>query len=189
MWKTPSGVNTLTNYFNSRSFSKHSALLFPFSSALFLLPSGFDEVAVESHVNIHVVAVDGVLPVPLEQAYPHGVVALQLQHHALALHDGAVAGLGVDYGPLCLVLHDVQVRLLEVPRVDVDVEEVDPRDAAEELALEHVEAAFQVDEDRVEYHRLVGVVAVQGLTTGDREGGVLMVAGVSWRARLALTAL
>lgn len=127
---------------------------------------GFDEVSVERNVDVNVVAVDGVLPLPLVEADPHLVLQLQRQHQALALHDGAVAGLRVNDGPLRLVLHDVNVRLLEVPRVDVDVEEVDPRDPAEELAPEHVEVLVQVHEHRVEDQRLVGVAAVEGFTAG-----------------------
>lgn len=149
---------------------------------------GFDEVSVEGDVDIEVVAVDGVLPLPLVEADPHLVVQLQLQHQALALHNGAVAGLGVHDGPLRVVLHDVEVRLLEVPRVDVEVEEVDPRNPAQELALEHVEVVVQVDEDGVEDERLVDVVAVEGLTASHREGRVMDFAGVSWKTSLTLTA-
>lgn len=150
---------------------------------------GFDEVPVERNVDVDVVAVDGVLPLPLVEADPHPVLQLQRQHQALALHDGAVAGLRVYDGPLRLVLHDVNVCLLEVPRVDVDVEEVDPRDPTEELAHEHVKVIVQVHKDRVKDQRLVGVAAVEGFTAGHREGSVLDFAGVSWRTRQTLAAL
>lgn len=152
------------------------------------LCAGLNEVPIESDVDVHVVAVNGVLPVPLVQADPHFVAQLQLQHHALALHDGAVAGLGVHDGLLSLVLHDVQVRLLPVPRVDVDVEEVDARDAARELAPEHVELLVQVDEHRVEAEGLVGLHAVEGFPAAHREGRVVDFARVARETRLALAA-
>lgn len=44
----------------------------------------------------------------------------------------------------------MQIGLLEVPRVDVDVEEVNTRHIAVELAFEHVEVIVKVDEDGVE---------------------------------------
>lgn len=132
-----------------------------------VLRTSFNEVPVKSDVDVDVVTVDGVLSLPLVQADPHLVVQLQLQHQALALHDGAVRRLSVHDGPLLLVLHDVQVRLLEVPCVDVEVEEVDPRDGADEFTVEHVEVALQVDEDSVKNQRLVGVQAVEGFATAD----------------------
>lgn len=149
----------------------------------------FDEVAVKSDIDIYIVAVDCVLPLPLVQADPHFVLQLQLQHHALTLHDGAVAGLGVHDGLLCVVVHDVQICLLEVPRVDVDVEEVDPRDVADEFPVEHVEVVVEVDEDCVKHKPLVGVQAVEGFAAANGEGGVLDFAGVSWGTCLALGAL
>ena len=66
-----------------------------------------DEVSVEGDVDVYIIAVDGVLPLPLVQADPHLVAQLQLQHQALTLHDGAVAGLGVHDGLLRVVVHDV----------------------------------------------------------------------------------
>lgn len=155
---------------------------------LFPLSAGFDEVPIESDVDIDIVAVDGVLPLPLVQSDPHLIGLLQLQHHALTLHDGAVAGLGVHDGLLFIVLHDVQISLFEVPRVDVDVEEVDPRDAAGELAPEHVEVVLQVDKHGVEHQRLVGLQAVEGLATAHGEGRVLEFAQVSRRTGLTFAA-
>lgn len=154
----------------------------------FLLHPSFDEVPIEGDVDVYVITVNRVLPLPLVQSDPHLVVQLQLQHQALALHDGAVAGLRVHDGLLRVVLHDVQVRLLEVPRVNVDVEEVDARDVAEEPPREHVEVGVQVDEDRVKHQPLVGLQAVEGLAAANGEGRVVGFAGVPWKTRLALTA-
>lgn len=112
------------------------------------------------------------------------VVQLQLQQQALALHDGALTGLGVHDGLLAVVAHDVQVGLFEVPGVDVDVEEVDPGHVAEELPLEHVKVTFGVDEDRVKHQRLVRVQAVEGFATAHGESGVLEITGFSRRTRL-----
>lgn len=157
---------------------------------LFLtLSARFDEVSIESDVDVHIVAVDGILPLPLVQSDPHLIALLQLQHHALTLHDGAVAGLGVHDGLLFIVLHDVQVRLFEVPCVDVDVEEVDPRDVAGEFPLEHVELVVQVDEHRVEHQGLVGLQAVEGFATAHGESRVLEFAQVSGWTRLTFAAL
>lgn len=160
----------------------------PSPSHSFSLCTSFDEVSIERNIDIYIVAVDCVLPLPLVQADPHLVAQLQLQHQALTLHDGAVAGLGVHDGPLRVVLHDVQIRLFEVPRVNVDIEEVDPRDVAEEFPREHVKVVVQVDEDCVKRKHLVGFQAVEGFATADGEGRVLDFAGVSWKTRLALSA-
>lgn len=148
----------------------------------------FDEVSIESDVDVDIIAVNCVLPLPLVQADPHLIALLQLQHHALALHDGPVAGLSVHDGPLRVILHDVQIRLLEVPCVDVDIEEVDPRDVAEEFAVEHVEVAVQVDEHCVKQKCLVGLQAVEGFSAANGESRVLDFAGVSWRSCLAFGA-
>lgn len=82
----------------------------------------------------------------------------------------------------------MEVRLLEVPRVDVDVEVVDPWDVADERSLEHVEVVVEVNEDRVEHKRLIGVQAVKGFSTADGESRVLDFAGVSWETCLTLRA-
>lgn len=79
----------------------------PSLSYLFSLYASFDEVSIESDVDIHIITVNCILPLPLVQADPHLVAQLQLQHHALTLHDGAVTGLGVHDGLLRVVLHDV----------------------------------------------------------------------------------
>lgn len=165
-----------------------NVILPPCQSLLLSFHASFDEVSVKSDVDIHVVAVDGILPLPLVQADPHLVAQLQLQHHALALHDGAVSRLGVQDGLLRVVLHDVQVRLFEVPRVYVDVEEVDPWDATGELPLEHVEVLIQVAEHGVEHKGLVGLQAVEGFSAADGEGGVVGFAGVTRKTCLALAA-
>lgn len=146
---------------------------------IFSLHASFDEVSIESDVDIYIVTVNCVLPFPFVQADPHLVVQLQLQHQTLTLHDGAVAGLGIHYGLLCVVLHDMQVCLLKVPCVNVDIEEVDPRDVAEEFPIEHVEVAIKIDENCVKYQCLVGLQAVEGFATADREGSVMDFAGVS----------
>lgn len=54
-----------------------------------------DEVAAEGDVGVDVVAVDGVLTLTLEEPRPNTVAGCQGQHHTLALHDAAVAGLRV----------------------------------------------------------------------------------------------
>lgn len=74
---------------------------------LFPLYARFDEVSVEGDVDVDIITVDGVLPLPLVQTDPHLVAQLQPQHQALTLHDGAVAGLGVHDGLLRVVVHDV----------------------------------------------------------------------------------
>lgn len=160
---------------------------FLFSYSFFLL-AGFDEVSVESYIDIYIVTVNSILSLPLVQADPHLIIQLQLQHQALALHDGAVAGLGIHNRPLCVILHYVEVCLLEVPRVNVDVEEVDPWDVADKYPLEHVEVAVEVHEDCVKYKRLIGIHAVKGFSTADGESGVLDFTGVSWETSLTLRA-
>lgn len=87
--------------------------------------------------------------------------------------------MGVHYGLLCVVLHNVQVRLLEVPRVNVDIKVVDPWDVAEEFPVEHVKVAIKIDENCVKNQRLVGLQAVKGFATANGEGSVLDFAGVS----------
>lgn len=72
--------------------------------------------------------------------------------------------------------------------MNVDVEEVDPRDAAHKFPVEHVEVVVQVDEHRVKHERLVGLQAVEGFATADRKSRVLGFAGISWKARLAFCA-
>uniref|UniRef100_A0A480HII2 Complement C1q tumor necrosis factor-related protein 1 n=1 Tax=Sus scrofa TaxID=9823 RepID=A0A480HII2_PIG len=142
------------------------------------LGGGLDQVAAEGDVGVELVAEDGVLALALEEAHPHLVLVPQLQHQALALHDAAVAHLRVQDHHLLRVLHDVQVRLLLVPGVHVEAEEVDAGHVAVELPGEHVEVAVEVHELRVEDHRLVVVVAVQRLLPAHREGGVVVLAPV-----------
>lgn len=126
---------------------------------------GCDDVAAEGDVDVHVIAVDGVLALALVQAHPHLVTELQGQQDALTLHDGALSRLSVHQSALLLVLHNVHVGLLEVPRVHVHVEEVDAGNTAVELAGEHVEMAGRVDEDGVKEKCLVRVGAVEGFAS------------------------
>lgn len=122
---------------------------------------GFDEVSVEGDVDVHIIAVYGILALALVQTHPHHVVELQGQQDALALHDGALSRLSVHQCTHLLVLHDVHVCLLEVPCVHVDVKEVNTWNAAAELAREHVEMSRHVDEDGVKQKHLIGVSAVE----------------------------
>lgn len=121
------------------------------------------KVAIEGDVDVNVIAVNGVLPLPLEEAHPDFIVKLKGKHDALALHYGAVTGLRVQDHLLAFVLHQVQIGLLEVPCVDVDVEEVDTWHIAVELAFKHVEVFVNVDKDGVKEQRLVIVVTVESL--------------------------
>lgn len=147
-----------------------------------------DQVPVEGDVNIHVVTVNGVLPLPFVEPDPDLIIQSQIQHHTLTLHDGPLARLSVQDHLLLVVVHQVEVCLLKVPGVDVDVEEVDPGHVAVELAFEHVEVLVEVDEHCVEHQRLVVVQAVQGLASSHREGRVRDLAGVSRCACLAFAA-
>lgn len=142
------------------------------------LGGGLDQVATEGDVGVKLIAEDGVLALALEEAHPHLVLVLKLQHQALALHDAAVAHLGVQDHHLLPVLHDVQVCLLLVPGVHIEAEEVDAGHIAVEFSREHVEVAIEVHELRVENHRLVVVVAVQGLLPAHRKGSVVVLAPV-----------
>lgn len=146
------------------------------------------QVSIEGDVNIHIIAVDGVLPLPLVESDPDLVIKSQIHHDALTLHDGSLAGLSVQDHLLLVVVHQVEVGLLKVPGMDVDIEEVDPWHVAVKLSLEHVEVLLDVDEHRVEHQRLVVVHAVQGLTTSHREGRVRDLAGVSWGSGLSFAA-
>lgn len=143
------------------------------------------QVSIEGDVNIHVVTVNCVLPLPFVESNPDLVIQSQIQHDTLALHDGPLTGLSVQDHLLLVVVHQVEVGLLKVPGVDVNVEEVDPRHVAVELAFEHVEVLVDVDEHCVEHQRLVVVHAVQGLATSHRERRVRDLAGVSWSTCLA----
>lgn len=157
-------------------------------SQMFLLDAWCHQVPVEGDVNVHVITVNGVLPLPFIQPDPHFIIQSQVQHDALTLHDGPLAGLRVQDHLLLVVVHQVEVGLLEVPGVDVDVEEVNPRNVAVELAFEHVEVLEQVDEHCVKNQRLVVVLAVQGLATPHRKGRVRDLAGVSRGTCLAFAA-
>lgn len=130
-----------------------------------LLDARGHQVPVEGDVNVHVVAVNGVLPLPLVKPDPDLIIQGQVQHDALALHDRPLAGLSVQDHLLFVIVHQVEVGLLEVPGVNVDVEEVDPRHVAVELALKHVEVLVEVDEHGVEHQSLVVVPTVERLAT------------------------
>lgn len=128
-----------------------------------MLRSRSYQVAVEGNVDVNVVAVNGILAFTLEQTHPDFIIKLKRKHDALALHDGAVTRLRIQDHLLALVLHQVQVGLLEIPSVDVDVEEVNTRHIAVEFAFKHVEVFVWVDEDGVKEQSLVIVVTVKGL--------------------------
>jgi len=153
------------------------------------VPAVLDEVAAEGDVSVVLIAEDGVLALALVEPHPDLVLLAQLQHDALALHDAAVAHLGVEDHHLCPVAHQVQVRLLLVPGVHVQAEVVDPGDVAVKLAREHVEVLVEVDKLRVEDEGLVVVVAVQGLLAAHREGGVVALAVLPRGAHAALLSL
>ena len=102
--------------------------------------------AIEDDVNIRLLTIDGIFSLPLEHPHPDLLSFLQVQHQALALHDAPIAGLGVEDGHLFLVLHQVEVGLLEVPGVDIEAEVVDSCHIAEELPREHVEVLVEVHE-------------------------------------------
>lgn len=162
------------------SFNNHSIL--------FSLDARCYQVSTEGDINIHVVTVNGVLPLPLVESNPYLIIQRQIQHDTLALHDGPLTGLSVQDHLLLVVVHQVEVGLLKVPGVDVNVEEVDPWHIAVELALEHVEVLMEVNKHRVEHQRLVVVHAVQGLATSHREGRVRDLAGVTRGTCLAFAA-
>lgn len=140
----------------------------------------FKEVPIERDVDVDVVAVDRILALAFVQTHPHLVVELEGQQDALALHDGVLSRLGVHQSALLLILHDVHVGLLEVPRVHVHIEDVDAWHAAPELAREHVEMSRHVDEDSVKQKHLIGVCAVEGFASTHREHRVLCLA---WSSR------
>lgn len=146
------------------------------------------QVAIEGDVDVNVIAVNGILTLALEEAHPDFIVKLKRKHDTLALHDGAVTGLCIQDHLLLFILHQVQIGLLEVPRVDVDVEEVNTRYITVELAFKHVEVFVTVDEDGVKKQCLVIVVAVEGLPAAHRERRVLCLAGVSWSPSLPFAA-
>lgn len=153
-----------------------------------LLEARRHQVSVECDVNIHIIAVNGVLPLPLVEPDPDLVIQSQIQHDALTLHDRPLAGLSVKDNFLLIVVHKVQVGLLEVPSVDVDVKEVDPWHVAVELAFEHVEVFVEIDEHRVEDQRLVVFHTVQRLATPHGKGRLRDLAGVSGSTCLAFGA-
>lgn len=150
---------------------------------------GFDEVTIKRDVGVIIVAEHSILSLALKEPNPHLVVSLQLQHEALALHDGAIAGLCVQDGHLLLVLHHMQVCLLLVPGMSIQAKEVDARHVAKELACEHVEMAVQVDEFRVEDQGLIVIVAVQSFLSAHGEGSVVGLAWFTGGTYAALRAL
>lgn len=150
---------------------------------------GFDKVTIKRHVGVKIIAEHCVFSLALKESNPHLVVSLQLQHEALALHDGSIAGLSVQDGHLLLVLHHVQVRLFLVPGVSVQTKEIDAWNVAEEFACEHVEMAVQVDDFCVEDQGLIVIVAVQGFLTAHGEGSVVGLAWFTGGTNTALCAL
>lgn len=139
-----------------------SILLHMFLTVGSSLMIGSKQVSIKCDIHIYIVTVNGVLPLSLVQSDPHLVLQPQLQHDALTLHDRPVTGLGVDDRLLTVIQHNVQVCLLEVPRVNVDIEEVDAWDDTHELSLKHVKMFIHVDEDSVKNQRLVCLEAVEG---------------------------
>lgn len=127
-----------------------------------LIVLGLDEVATESDVGVHVITVDGILTLALEEPCPDAVTGRQGQHHALALHDAAVTGLCIQDDGCLLVVHDVHVSLLEVPAVHVEAEEVEAAERRNKVAGSQVKVPIQVHEDRVEEQWLEALAAVQG---------------------------
>jgi hypothetical protein len=109
-----------------------------------------DQVATEGDVRVHVITVDAVFPLPLEEPHPHTVTRHQWQHHTLALHDAAFAGLRVQDHHCLLIVHDVHVGLLVVPAVYVEAEEVEAAQGSHKAASGHVKVAIRVHKDPVE---------------------------------------
>lgn len=130
---------------------------------MMFLCSRSHQVAIEGNIDVNIIAVNGILAFTLEEAHPDFIVKLKRKHDTLALHDRAVTGLCIQDHLLTFVLHQVQVGLLEVPCVDVNVEEVNTWHIAVELAFKHVEVFARVDENGVKEQRLIIIVAVEGL--------------------------
>ena len=126
--------------------------------------------AAEGDVGVYVVAVDGIITLALEEPCPDAVARCQGQHHALALHDAAVAGLRVQDDGRLVVVHHVHVGLLEVPAVHIKAEEVEAAQGGDEVAGSQVEVPVGVHEDRVKEQRLETLAAVQGCLAAHREG-------------------
>lgn len=142
--------------------------------------------AIEDNIDVRLLAVDCVLPLPLEHSYPDLISFQEVQHEALALHDAPLTGLTVEDRHFVFILHDVQVGLLVVPGVDIQVEEVDPGNVAEEAASKHVEMLVEVDELRVESDPLIVIQTVEGFAASDRKGSVMLFAGVAGGPHLTL---
>lgn len=128
-----------------------------------LLKAGLDQVAAEGDVDVHVIAVDGVITLSLVEAHPNLVILSQLQHQALALHDASVAGLSIEDDLFLVVPHDVHVGLLEIPSMDIEAEKVEASHITVELALKHVKVAIEIHKDGVKDQGLVPLTAVEGL--------------------------
>lgn len=140
---------------------KHLIHSHPFCSFQLSLHLWFDEVSIKCDVNIHIVTVDGIFPLMFEKPDPDLVTLLQRQHDTLALHNGAVTGLSVNDGLRVVILHDVQVRLLKVPRVDIHIEEVDSCYVATEFSGKHIKVFGSVHKDGIKDQGLVVVDAVK----------------------------
>lgn len=141
--------------------------------------------AIEGDIDVGLLRVDGILPLPLEHPDPDLIPFQEIKHKTLTLHDAPLTGLGIEDGHFLVVLHDVEVGLLVVPGVDIEVEEVDSRHVTEELPGEHVEVLVEVDKLRVKGDMLVIVRAVEGFAPAHGKGHVMLLAGVAWWASLA----
>ena len=145
--------------------------------------------AAEGNVGVYVVTVDCILTLALEEPCPDTVTRGQGQHHALALHDAAVAGLRVQDDGRLVIVHHVHVGLLEVPAVHVKAEEVEATQRGDEVAGSQVEVPVRVHENRVKEQRLETLAAVQGCLAAHREGREAHLAWTSRAARLPLGTL
>lgn len=87
----------------------------------------------------------------------------------MTLHDGSIAGLRIQNHLLALIVHQMKVRLFKVPRVNVDVKEINSRHETIKLSFKHVEVLLKVHEDGVKDKGLVIIGAVQSFASAHRE--------------------
>lgn len=135
-----------------------------------------DQVTAEGDVGVHIITVDGVLPLTLEEPHPHVVAGLQWQHDTLALHDAALTGLCVQDHSRLLIVDDMHIGLLVIPAVHVEAEEVEATQGGHEAASGHVKVAVGVHEDPVEQQWEEVFTAVQACLATHREGRVVHLA-------------
>ena len=119
---------------------------------------GLNQVSIKGDVSVKVITEDGIFPLAFKESDPDFVISLKLQHQALALHDGAVTGLGIKDHHLSLIVHHMQVCLLLVPCMHIEAEVVDPGHVTVELTTKHVEVTIEVDQLCVKYQCLVVVI-------------------------------